>query len=296
MRFSDRTMLRALDDGELAAMLTPAVGRSLLDAAFVFEHLAVGDVATVDSRAISVAPELVAGRAIELVARESGSGREWQLLGSVGGTQPAPLHALLEVSITAAARGVVTSVAAVEAEDLGDLRDDVLTAVDWDAALAALAARMPESTPESLADVLARRGVEELESLRRSFAAPNEPSRLLLTLVSDATTPASPRTFRVTALAHAVDALGTDLARGLAIIAAARSSTERIVDPPTEPSGARLRVTFPAFLVFPAADLDDADLPLPGGAAGATPAQRRAGRLTELTTRLRRAGVVPLAV
>lgn len=296
MRFSDRAMLRTLDDLELSSLLTLAVGRSLLDAAFVFEHVDIGDVASVEARAISVAPELVAGRAVELVARESGSGREWQLLGSIGGTQPAPLHALLEVSVTAAARGVTTSVVSVESDDLGHLREEVLAAVDWDAALAALAAWMPESTPEALADVLARRGVDELGALRRSFTAPNEPSRLLLTLVSDATTAASPRTFRVTALAHAVDALGTDLARGLATIAAARSSTERIVDPPAEPRGARLRVTFPAFLVFPADDLDDADLPVADGAAPGSPAVRRAARLTELTIRLRRAGVVPLAV
>jgi hypothetical protein len=191
---------------------------------------------------------------------------------------------------------VVTEVTDVEVEDLAGLRSALAAAADFDAALAAVSARMPQSESAGLAEALRRRGVTDLDSLRASFASPREPSRLVVTLVSDATTAPSPRAFRMTVLARAIDELATGLVDAVAAFAHGRRGVGHLLDPPLEPRGARLRVDFPALLLFPVAALDDVDLPLVAGQNPANDTQRRASRLAELTTRLRAAGIVPLAV
>ena len=296
MRFSDRAMLRLLDPVELDELLTDAVGGALLDAAYIFDHLAVGDVDEVRARATVVAPEVAAARELALVVREPATAREWQWSGQLADRVETQLQAILDVTVTAAARGVVTSVTEVVTEDLGDMRPALAAAADWDAALAVVAARMPESDATALAEVLRRRGVTDLESLRATFASPREPSRLLLTLVSDARTPASPRAFRMNVLARAVDDLAVGLSDAVTSIAAARRGIAHLVDPPAEPRGASLRVDFPAVLLFPRPGLDDADLPFVSGQNPTTDATRRTSRLAELTTRLRSAGIVPVPV
>ena len=295
MRFVDRTLLRFADAGELGDLISPPVGQALLDAAFVFDHVDVGEVDAVTARTIALVPALAPEVPVTVAARQSGGSTEWHVSGTWRPPSRTMVHAVLEVSVTAATRGVVTSVTAVQTETLAAALPMIEAAADLDAALDVLVARMPGATRNGLAETLRRRGVTDVDHLRRYLASPNEPMRVLVTLVSDATTAPAATTFRLTVAAHVVEDLATGLGDGVAVVAAARESLGLLVDPLARPQGGSIRHPYPGLLVFPVAALDDADLPFVAGQHPTTDAQQRTSRLSELTTRLHSTGIVPVA-
>jgi len=296
VRFTDRTVLRLLDDSELAGLLDAQAGRALLDAAFVFGDIDVGDVDSIVARTIALGPALAPDLPLKVSAWAPGASQEWQVAGSLRQAPAPAVHAVLEVSVTAAARGVVTSVTAVESESLRDMRSGLAAAADFDAGLDVLAGRLTSAPRAALAEVLRGRGITDLDRLRAAFAAPREPSRLLVTLVSDATAAPAPKVYRLTVAAQVVEDLSGGLLAAVTALTACQDSLTMMVDPQPAPSGATLRQPYPGLLLFPRADLDDADLPVVSGQHPATDAERRASRLSELTSRLRITGIVPVAI
>ncbi len=289
-------LLRLVDDDELTALLPTAVGRSLLDAAYVFDNLAVGDVSAVSARTISLTPVLAPDLPLAVTARIVGGTQEWQLLGT---WQPVPapaVHAVLDVAVTAATRGVRTDVVSVEAEQLVALPSQVDAAADFDAAVDAIAGHLTTTPRDAVAEVLHRRGLTDLAGLRAAFEPSHDASRLVLTLVSDATGPEIEATYRLTVLVQAVEDLASGLLDAVTKIATARTAMDVLADPPVPPAGATVRESRPALLLFPVSALDDSDLPFAAGQDPVTDAERQAGRLTELTSRLRSTGIVPVAI
>jgi hypothetical protein len=296
MRFTDRTLLRFLDPAELGALLPPSTGRALLDAAYDFDDLAVGDASGVSGRLVALAPALVPELPVAVTARPLGGGQEWQVTGSWRPAAAPTVHAVLDVTVTAATRGVRTEVTTVGVQPLGELRAQIEAAVDLDAAVDAIAAHVSDAPRDAVAEVLRRRGVTTLEAARDAFGPDRQASRLVLTLVSDATGAAVERPYRLTVLAQVVEELGTGLLDAVATLAAARAGLDAVADPPVRPPGVTVREGRPGLVLFPAAALDDADLPVVAGQQPADDAARRASRLAELTSRLRSSGIVPVAV
>lgn len=296
MNFGDRTLLRFLDTAELTALLPVTTGRDLLDAAFIFDNLAIGDVTAVSARMLALAPTLAQDLPVAVTARPLGGGQEWQAAGSWRASSARIVHALLEVTVTAATRGVRTDVTGAEIEPLRGLRDQVRAAVSFDAAIDAVAAHVTSAPRDALVEVLHRRGVTDLDGLRTTFGPTHEASRLVLTLVSDATGAAVETTYRLVTVAQVVEDLAAGLLDAITTVAAARNGLETIADPPVAPRGATVRAGRPALLLFPRSALDDADLPFVAGQNPATDEARRSSRLSELTSRLRSSGIVPVAV
>ncbi|ONH34489.1 hypothetical protein [Protofrankia sp. BMG5.30] len=296
MRFTDRTLLRFLDAAELGALLPPRTGRALLDAAYDFDDLAVGDVSGVSARLVALAPALAPELPVTVTARPLGGGQEWQVTGSWQSAAAPTVHAVLDVTVAAATRGVRTDVTAVEVEPLTGLRAQIEAAVDLDAAVDAIAAHVTDAPRDAVAQVLRRRGLTTLDAVRDAFGPARQASRLVLTLVSDATGADVERPYRLTVLAHAVEDLGTGLLDAVATLAAARLGLDAVADPPARPPGVTVREGRPGLVIFPAAALDDADLPVVAGEQPAGDAARRASRLSELTSRLRSSGIVPVAI
>lgn len=289
-------MLRLLDPDELAALLPAATGQALLAAAYDFDDVALGAVTTVHARTVTLAPVLRPELPLSVLARPLIGGGEWQATGTWRPAGTPGVHAVLDITVTAVTRGVRTEVTTVESEPLPGLRAEIDVAADLPAAVDAIAAHLTSVPRDAVAEVLRRRGLTDLDSVRAAFAPGHEAARLVLTLVSDATGADVERPYRLTVLAHAVDDLGAGLLDAVGVLAASRPGLDEVADPPIQPAGVKVRQGWPALVFFPASALDDTDLP---GVAGQNPPDdpaRRAGRLSELTTRLRRAGIVPVAI
>jgi hypothetical protein len=97
-------------------------------------------------------------------------------------------------------------------------------------------------------------------------------------------------------VAQVLDDLATGLLDAVSAVAVARTGLDVLADAPPPPSGAKVRHSRPALMVFPQSALDDADLPFVAGPSPGSAAQKRSSRLTELTTRLRTSGIVPVAI
>ncbi|HEX5543355.1 MAG TPA: hypothetical protein VFX60_17675 [Micromonospora sp.] len=296
MRFIDRTLLRFLDPAELGALLPPRTGRALLDAAYDFHDLAVGDASGVSARLVALAPALAPELPVTVTTRPLGGGQEWQATGTWRPATAPAVHAVLDVTVTAATRGVRTDVTAVEAEPLTELGAQIEAVADLDAFLDAIAAHVTDAPRDAVAEVFRRRGLTTLDALRDAFSPTRQASRLVLTLVSDATGDDIERPYRLTVLAHAVEDLGTGLLDAVATLSAARCGLDAVADPPARPPGVTVREGRPGLVLFPTAALDDADLPVVAGQSPGDDAARRASRLSELTSRLRSSGIVPVAV
>lgn len=296
MRFGDRTLLRFLDPGELGALLSLTAGRALLDAAYEFDDLAVGDVTAVSARSVALAPALAPDMPFTVTARSLDGSQEWHLSGT---WQPEPathVCAVLDVTVIAATRSVRTDVTEAGAESLTGLRAEVERAADFDAAVTAITAHFSQTPKDALAEVLRRRGITDLDDLLVTFGPTREPSRLVLTLVSDATGQDVEMPYRLSVVAQVVDDLATGLMDAVTSVAIARTGLDVLKDPPAPPSGAKVRHSRPALMVFPQFSLDDPELPFAAGPSPATDVQKRSSRLSELTTRLRFSGIVPVAI
>jgi hypothetical protein len=296
VKFGDRTLLRFLDPGELSALLPLAAGRALLDAAYEFDNLAVGDVSAVSARTVALAPALTPDMPLTVTARPIGGSQEWNVSGTWQPEPTTPVHAVLDVTVTAATRGVRTAVTEAQAEPLTGLRAEVEGAADFDAAVTLVAAHFAQTPKEALAEVLRRRGITDLDGLLATFGPTREPSLMVLTLVSDATGADIETPYLLSVLAQVVDDLAGGLLDAVAAVALARTGLDVLADPPAPPSGAKVRHSRPALMVFPESALDDADLPFVGGPSPTTDGQKRSSRLSELTTRLRFSGIVPVAI
>ncbi|WOP18915.1 hypothetical protein [Raineyella sp. LH-20] len=296
MNFGDRTLLRFLDPAELAAMLPMATGRALLDAAFVFEDLVVGDATAVSARLLALAPALGRDVPVSVAVRPLGGGAEWQATGSWRPTAAPVVHAVLRIDVTAATRGVHTEVTEAEVEPLRGLGDRVAAAADVDAAIDAIQTHVGSTPRDALVEVLRRRGVTDLDDLRAMFGPTHDAGRVVLTLVSDATGAPVETTYRLTVVAQIVEDLAAGLLAGVTAVSTARDGLDTLVDPVPAPQGATPRESRPALLLFPLSALDDADLPLAAGQHPANAADRRASRLAELTSRLQLGGIVPVAI
>lgn len=315
MRFTDRTILRLADPTERAALFTPAVGAALLAAAYVFDEVAVGEVTAVTVRSVALAPVVHPLRQMAATAREIMSGVQWQVAADL---PPAPTpagHAVVEVDVTASVRGVVSDVVDVASTELSSLADldvidalvvaadgalptdpEVLARRRYEELVGAIAARFTHTDPADVEAALHRRGMTTLDPLRAYLSAPNAVQRLALTVVTDSTAPAADRSYRLKALVHVAEDVTTELTSALAAIALARAALRAGTDPPAVPTGMSARLDHPAVLVVPRSGLDDTDLPLPAGPPPTESDALRAARLAELTTRLRTAAVVPVAV
>ncbi|MFF4911233.1 hypothetical protein ACFY2T_40940 [Streptomyces sp. NPDC001260] len=296
MQFCDRTILRLLDAAELADLLPAPTGQALLDAAYDFDDLALGDVTAVSARVVALTPAISSDLPLSAALRPVGGGQEWQVSGT---WRPAPVplvHAVLDVTVTVMTRGVVTDVTAADAEPLTGLHTEIEAAPDFDAGIDAVAAHFAETPRAALAEVLRRRGVVDLDGLRAAFGPTREASRLVLTLVSDATGPDVETAYRLTVVAQVVDNLATGLLNAVTAVAAARTGLDLLADPPARPRGATVREGRPGLVLFPAPALDDADLPFVPGSNPADDVARRSSRLSELTSRLRSSGIVPVAI
>lgn len=315
MRFTDRTLLRLADPAERAALLSPEVGGALLRAAYVLDEVALGDVTAVHVRAVTLTPVVHPARTAAATARESMAATLWQVSVDLQ-APPAPAgQAFLEVDVTATTRGVVSEVVAVASTDLSALADlDALDAriVAADGALPgdptardarraealrdALVAAFPDTDPAAVRAALDARGLVSLPGLRAWLEPPNRVERLALTVVTDSTAPATDRTYRVRALVAVVEDLGAGMAEALTALSLARATLAAGSDPQPVQTGMTPRLEYPALLLTPVDGLDDDDLPFPAGQNPNGAGARRAARLAELTTRLRPAAVVPVAV
>ncbi|MGW1765476.1 hypothetical protein ACWCQL_15570 [Streptomyces sp. NPDC002073] len=123
------------------------------------------------------------------------------------------------------------------------------------------------------------------------------PLGLNLQMVEEPAPELSETAFKLVCVAFVVDRPFDDLAARLADVQVGMARMADSADRPRPPAGMAVRTAAPALLMFPEAALDEADLPgVPAGAnPGDTAALRRA-RLTELATRLRHVGIVPVAV
>ncbi|MEV1289113.1 hypothetical protein [Micromonospora sp. NPDC049679] len=296
-------------------MFTTSIGDALLSAAYVFDQVAVGTVSAVSVRAVMLAPVVHPQRAVAATARETTSVDHWQLTADLPAQPAVAGHAVVEVELTAAVRGVVSEVVEVTAADLSGLAD--LDAIDarvvaadgalpadpallarrrFEELLAAIAEHFGEVPSTAVATTLRDRGITDLETLLAFLAPPHAVHRLALTVVTDSTVPPTERTYRLTALVHIIDDLDDGLAPALTQISLTRATLAGGTEPLPAPTGMSARLEYPALLVVPLASLDDEDLPFPTGPPPVEPDARRAARLAELTTRLRTTAVVPVAI
>lgn len=315
MRFTDRTILRLADPGERAALFTTAVGAGLLSAAYVFDEVAVGDVTAVTVRSVTLAPLVYPTRRLAATARDAATTTHWGITADLPPVPVAAGDAVVEVDVTASVRGVVSDVVKAAATGLSPLADlgaldalivaadgtlpadpAVLATRRYEELVGAIAGRFTDTPRAGVEATLKARGLTELGPLLSYLSAPNDVQRLALTIVSDSTAPATDRSYRLRALVHIAEDLTTGLASALSAIAAARAALAAGADPLPAPAGMSPRLGYPALLVVPEAGLDDAELPFPTGPPPAGPNAQRAARLAELTTRLRTAAVVPVAV
>ncbi|MEU6273026.1 hypothetical protein ABZ871_11530 [Streptomyces populi] len=316
MRFRDRALLRLLDADERAALLTAEVGDHLLAAAFLAQEAAVGPVTAVVTRQVTLMPTSRTLQPVEAHLFDIQSTRQWRLAAQLPLTGPTvDADARLDLTLLASRSGVQTSVTEVSVDDLGgiaalDAVDARIVAEDGSlpsdadtlrerrlASLVGLLEERFETTGQApLGDLLRSRGLT-FEELRASLSTPHNPLRLRLKLVEDATKPATETAFKVVCVAFALDGPLDDLAARLAGVRVGMARTAASAELPQAPSGTAVRTATPALLLFPETALDDGDLPADStGIDPADTARLRAARLTELATRLRHIGIVPVAV
>ncbi|MCX4650244.1 MULTISPECIES: hypothetical protein [unclassified Streptomyces] len=316
MRFRDRILLRLLDAGECAALLTPEVGDRLLHAAFTAEEATVGPVTGVQARQVALMPTSGVVQPVEAHMHGVQSGQQWRLAAQLPLAGPVVgADARLDLTLLAPLSGVRTSITQAEMRDLRGIAD--LDAVDArivaeDGALPApgeaLQQRRLSALIASLEDRFTTSGEAPLGTLLRSrpltfeqllaeLSPPRRPQRLSLNFVEDSTKPPAPADFPVQCLGFAVDEPFGDLAARLAEIQTGRARAAPHAEPPRPPVGTAVRTPLPALMFFPQAALDEPDLP--GTAQGPNPADTagvRTARLDELALRLRPLGIVPVAV
>ncbi|WP_406375833.1 hypothetical protein OG788_40000 [Streptomyces sp. NBC_00647] len=316
MRFRDRALLRLLDADERAALLTAEVGDRLLATAFLSQEATVGPVTAVVTRQVSLMPASRTPQPVEAHLYDIQSTHQWRLTAQLPLTEPTvDADARLDLTLLASRAGVQTSVTEVSVEDLGgiaalDAVDARIVAEDGSVPTDAqalrerrlvslvgiLEERFDTSAEAPLGDLLRRRGVT-FEELRAGLSTPHNPLRLRLKLVEDATKPATETAFKVVCVAFVLDGPFDDLAAQFAGIQLGMARTAASAELPQPPPGTTVRTATPALLLFPETALDDGDLPTDStGIDPSDTARLRAARLTELTTRLRHIGIVPVAV
>ncbi|WP_030795974.1 hypothetical protein [Streptomyces sp. NRRL S-337] len=316
MRFRDRALLRLLDTDERAALLTTEVGDRLLQTAFLPQEATVGPVTAVVTRQVSLMPTSRTPQPLEAHLYDIQSTHQWRLAAQLPLTGPTvDADARLDLTLLASRAGVQTSVTEVSVDDLGDIAAlDTVDAriVAEDGSLPTEAQALGERRLTSLVDILEdrfettgeaplgdllRRRALTFEELRAGLSTPHNPLRLRLKLVEDATKPATETAFKVLCVAFVLDGPLDDLASRLAEIQLGMARVAASVDLPQPPPGIAVRTATPALLLFPDTALDDGDLPADStGIDPSDTAHLRAARLTELTTRLRHIGIVPVAV
>jgi hypothetical protein len=311
VHFVDRTLLRLTDAEERAEALTPAVGDRILAAAFLFHTIEVGPVTGLSVRDVELLPTAPRLQRLEGVFQHPVTGERWEATGTlVDAAAGASAHARLELRLTTETRLADTTVERLETESLSDLAD--IGAVDArivadDGALPAdpeqldarrftalktlLHERFTQPDDVNVDLLVAQRGIDDFAGLLESFASPRHPSRVELELVVDGTLPSRIETYRVIAAALIDEDPVARLRDLVGEIQLGRAALERGTELASPPRGMSPRTDLPYVVLFPESTLDDADLPVPLGAAPTTPAEERAARLTELQTRLTPFGI-----
>ncbi|KOU61516.1 hypothetical protein ADK57_27580 [Streptomyces sp. MMG1533] len=316
MRFRDRILLRLLDAGERAALLTAPVGERILHTAFTAEEAEVGPVTAVRARQVGLMPTSQIVQPFEAQLYGAQSAQQWRFTAQLPLSGPVVgADARLDLTLLASRSGVRTSITEAAVENLAGIaeREDVdarILAEDGSlpapgealetrrlTALVDMLEERFETTAEApLGNLLRSRGPLTFEQLRAELSPPHTPLRLGLRLTEEPT-PSTAVTFPLQCLAFAVDEPFADLAARLTEIQIGMARTAPLADLPQPPAGVAVRTPLPALMFFPQTALDEPDLP--GTVPGPGPADDaglRTARLDELAARLRHIGIVPVAV
>lgn len=310
MQFLDRTVLRLLDHDERAAVLTPNVGDRVLSAAFVFGNAEVGDVTGVTVRSLDLLPSAAERQPVEMTFFDPTSMARWEASGELRPAYPhAVADARVELLLTTETRLVQSSIVRVDTESL----DDLANLETLDAQILALDGALP-AAPADLADrrftvlkelmhdrftqpddldidaFMQRHHISSIDDLLTFLSEPQHTERVEVEIVVDGTFPSRIVNHRVIA---AIRIEENPIVRLHAVIeeVQANRAVMAAMESASVPAGMQERAGVPVIVVFDAAALDDADLPIPQGQDPQTPDEKRAARLAELQTRLIPVGI-----
>jgi hypothetical protein len=306
VQFLDRTLLRLTDANERTSLFSPAVGNRVLEAAYIFHNVEVGDVTGVSVRDIELLPAVTERQNIDAAVIHPTTGMRWEASGTTGVLMPhAVADARIELFLTAETRVADTSVQRVETETLQDLADldavdarivaddGVLPADETQLAqrrFSALKTMMHErfSQPDDFEvdSFFERKGITNVDALLAFLDTPHHPHRVELELVIDGTLPSRIVNHRVIAAVCIEENPVDRLHAVIQEIQVNRSALAKSTESAQAPSGMVDRTPLPFVLVFSDLALDDDDLPLPIGVNPADDAARRIARLNELQRRL----------
>ena len=312
MDFSSRTLVRLLDEDELATVLTNDAGDLILGAALRPDAVGLGDVAQVTPLAVELSPSVLSHSRSDVDLHEGSGTSRWT--GAVTRrASGAPIAAArIDARLTVAVSRVDTTVLDVVTDQLSDLADEVAIdarvvadggALDIEpaqledlrfAALKAMITDRSEVPADFDADSFtSRAGVATTTQLRELLEGPLGTTRLKLSLQIDPLAESVENidlTFFVFVEADPYSALPDLLTR----VGQLRSSVEATRSPVSAPSGMSARTPATVLVLHETAALNDVGLP-PDGVAGAN-AAARTERLTELNNRFKATGIAFLPI
>lgn len=311
MDFVNRTLLRLVDDAERAAIFSAEVGDRALHAAFETRNVEVGTATGVVARDVQLLPTSTPSVGLHGSVSDPLTGSRWEAAANIDQPRGAPLaHAIVDLRVTTEFRRANTSITSLSTAAVRGLADHA--AVDArilseDSSLPSdedeLALRRYRALKAELLDEFAQPDDVDVDALALSiggkdyatlYAALDEPHKLsnvAVELVVDGTRPSRIATHRVVAGVLVEDDPVAELAEVVGRANAAAAELADTVELAPPPDGMASRAGLPFVVVFPAAVLDDADLPFPAGSSPSGAAAERAARLTELQRRLTRSGL-----
>jgi hypothetical protein len=308
MRFSDRALLRLADMAERNAMLSNPVGQRILLSAYDFSTQPFGAVTGVVAREVELKPYVPVPLTVRARVFSADRIGQWESdMEARGWPAGASVDAYLNLLITATSRPVATSIENVAVTDLGHLGD--LSKVDAriiaeDGALpaipTALEARRMKAMSDMLVGSLSQPADFDIVAFRNSyeihsstdfvafFSQPRLPLLVGLDLVMDPTPNLISTDYPVFLSVLLLDSFVPRMSDVVGEIQQSRCAFRQAGDGPTPQTNPVMRTESPFLVVFPAAELNDPDLPLPAGFGGPpTPA----AHLAELSTRLQAGGI-----